>query len=262
MGYAQRHIDLALWVTANLEIEALESEAGTRVLNYLSTLAPQCPAPPPPPDGNFPLGPPPSLTSLAAFQPSVTPLGRGMAGEAGGRVGEEGGEGGAGGGVIGGAALEAGGLKQGAGDGGGEGSGLEGSGGQRASGGVEELWDRVGTDLSMCKALRTMENGLLLSHALRCLEDDNPLPLWLQVLPMSCTSPIHTPCLTHKQPSDTRWLQDLAKSAAADRAQFLSWDDGSVPAGMRVGRSCRVCRRPPHLPPGQWATATGAADCN
>ena len=61
-------------------------------------------------------------------------------------------------------------------------------------------------------------------------------------------------------------LQDLAKFTAADREQFLSWDDSTpaglylgrrCPGGMFVSRTCRVCTRVPVLPKGMWASVTG-----
>ena len=52
-------------------------------------------------------------------------------------------------------------------------------------------------------------------------------------------------------------LLDLAKSAAADRRQFESWDDSNPNSGMQVGDSCLVCQRDPRVPDQQWATVTG-----
>jgi len=49
----------------------------------------------------------------------------------------------------------------------------------------------------------------------------------------------------------------MAKSAAADRRQFESWDDSNPNSGMQVGDSCLVCQRDPRVPDQQWATVTG-----
>jgi hypothetical protein len=155
MGFTQRNIDIAMWVTANLNIEDLSSEAGTRMLNYLSCNYPMTPTSPFMPqapgesiEGGLNLL---GLTANAAANEGAPPAGANPPEDAGRGVSERDS---GGGGVC---------------------------RGQQTCPGVEWLWEKVGKDAGLCKALRTMESGLLLSHALRCLENEERLPLWLQV---------------------------------------------------------------------------------